>query len=114
MQLRKVGYKFSQIGGAFLIHYPHSASKARRDWNKLSDKLDQLRETDDEKRSPNKALKEAAHIIDVEKFHRVHSDKLSLDFKKWLNENVDDESRTPLCENMGNDDHLLWVLQTNA
>ena len=114
MQLRKVGYKFSQIGGAFLIHYPHSASKARREWNKLSDKLDELRETDDKQRSPNEALKEAAHIIEVENFQRVHADMLFLDFKKWLNETVDDESRTPLCENMDNDDHLLWVLQTNA
>jgi len=36
MQLRKVGYKFSQIGGAFLVHYPHSSSKARREWNKVA------------------------------------------------------------------------------
>jgi hypothetical protein len=114
MQLCKVGYKFSQIGGAFLIHYPHDFSKACQDWNKLSDELDELRETDGKKRSPNEALKEAAHIIDVENFYRAHIDKLILDFKKWLNENVDNESRTPRCENMDNDDHLLWVLQTNA
>jgi hypothetical protein len=35
-------------------------------------------------------------------------------FKKWLNENVDDESRTPMCANVDNDDYSLWVYQTNA
>jgi hypothetical protein len=111
MQLRKVGYKFSQIGGAFLVHYPHSSSKARREWNKLAD---EARAADGGKRLPSETLKEAAHTLDLEKFHRAHIDKLFLVFKKWLNENVDDESRTPMCANVDNDDYSLWVYQTNA
>lgn len=107
MQLRKVGYKFSQIGGAFLVHYPHSSSKARREWNKVA-------AADGGKRLPSETLKEAAHKLDLGKFHRARMDKLFLDFKKWLNENVDDESITPMCANVDNDDFSLLVYQTNA
>jgi hypothetical protein len=111
MQLRKVGYKFSQIGGAFLVHYPHSSSKARREWSKLSDGS---RAANGGKTIPSDAPEEAAHKLDLGKFHRARIDKLFLDFKQWLNENVDDESRTPMCANVDNDDNLLWVHQTNA
>ncbi len=111
MQLRKVGYKFSQIGGAFLVHYPHSFSKARQEWNKLAD---ELRAANGKKMLPSEALKEAAQKLDLGKFQRARMDKLFLDFKKWLDENVDDESKTPMCANVDNDDFSLLVYQTNA
>lgn len=31
-----MGYLFSQIGGAFLVHYPHPESDARKLWMKKS------------------------------------------------------------------------------
>ncbi len=55
MQLCKVGYKFSQIGGVFLVDYPHSSSKACQEWNKLSD---ESRAADGKKRRPSEALNE--------------------------------------------------------
>ena len=97
MQLCKVGYKFSQIGGAFLVHYPHSPSKALREWNKVA-------AADGGKRLPSETLKEAAHTLDLGNFHRFRIEKLFLDFNGWLNENVDDESKTPMCANVDNDD----------
>ena len=111
MQLRKVGYKFSQIGGAFLVHKSYSSSKARGEWNKLAD---ESRAADGGKRLPSETHKEAAHTLDLGKFHRARIYKLFLVFKKWLNENVDDESRTPMCANVNNDDYSLWVYITNA
>ena len=32
-----------------------------------------------------------------------------LDYKDWLNDNVQDESRVPMCQNSLNDDIRLWV-----
>jgi hypothetical protein len=111
MHLRKVGYKFSRIGGAFFIHFPHFHSKARDEWSKL---LYEVKTTDDDQRPPIEIFKKAAHKVDLQKFSRARTDKLFLDFKKWLNENVDDKSRTPMCANMNNDDYSLLVHQTNG
>lgn len=36
MQLRRSGYIFSQIGGAFLVHYPHRESASKKLWAKKS------------------------------------------------------------------------------
>ncbi len=112
MHLRKVGYIFSQIGGAFFIHYPHSQSKARIEWSKLSDELKNV--TKDDQRPQSEFLKEVAHKVDLQIFSRARTDKKFLDFKKWLNENVNDKSRTPMCANVDNDDHSVWVHQTNG
>jgi hypothetical protein len=84
MQLRRVGYKFLQIGGAFLIHYPHSASKSRLEW-------------------------ERADNIDWGQRKRARVDALFLDFKKWLYVKVEDRLRTPMCKDAQNDDYSLWV-----
>jgi hypothetical protein len=106
MQLRRVGYKFSQIGGAFLVHYPHLDSKAREEWNKRPEDL----------AIPAKVAAKAAGKVlkhsdktDLSQFKRARIDALFLDFKRWLNENVQDESRTPKCPNAQNDDYSLWV-----
>lgn len=34
MHLRRVGYRFSQVGGAFLVHYPHRESHSKKVWAK--------------------------------------------------------------------------------
>lgn len=33
MHLRRAGYAFSQVGGAFVTHYPHADSKSKKLWN---------------------------------------------------------------------------------
>ncbi len=106
MQLRRVGYKFSQIGGAFLVHYPHLDSKAREEWNKKPEDLPETAKV--AAKAAGKVLHHADKI-DLSQFKRARVDALFLDFKRWLNENVQDESRTPKCPNAQNDDYSLWV-----
>lgn len=115
MQLRRVGYKFSQVGGAFLVHYPHLDSKSRLEWNK--------RPIDDASASasggggggggrvgaPVAYNEETADKFDWGKFKRARVDALFYDFKRWLEENVPDDSRVPKCEDALNDDYSLWV-----
>jgi hypothetical protein len=36
MHLRCAGYVFSQVGGAFLVHYPHRESNSKKLWAKKS------------------------------------------------------------------------------
>jgi hypothetical protein len=106
MQLRRAGYKFSQIGGAFLVHYPHLDSKAREEWNKSPENLAIPAKV--AAKAAGKVLKHPDKI-DLSQFKRARVDALFLDFKRWLNENVQDESRTPKCPNAQNDDYSLWV-----
>ena len=101
MQLRKTGYRFSQLGGAFLVHYPHLDSKSREEWNKKPDELWE---------KPLGALDgESKEKIDWGSFKRARVDALFLDFRKWLEENVEDKSRVPMCKDAQNDDFRLWV-----
>lgn len=98
MHLRRSGYLFSQLGGAFLVHYPHLDSKARLEWN----------------RKPKAMEKHGASAADLSKidlstFKRARVDALFLDFKEWLDGTVEDESRVSLCEDTLNDDVRLWV-----
>jgi hypothetical protein len=106
MQLRRVGYKFSQIGGAFLVHYPHLDSKAREEWNKRPEVLTKSAKV--AAKAANEVLKHA-NKVDLTQFKRARVDALFLDFKRWLNENVQDSHRTPKCPNAQNDDYSLWV-----
>ena len=39
MQLIRSGYGLAQIGGAFVIHYPHLDSKSRMHWNEAPAEL---------------------------------------------------------------------------
>lgn len=103
MQLRRVGYKFTQIGGAFLVHYPHLDSTSRLEWNK---KPELLSDTD---KAAREVLEENVDEVDLGKFKRARVDALFLDFKEWLNDNVQDEARTPKCVDALNDDYSLWV-----
>mmetsp|Transcript_13691 Transcript_13691/g.33135 ORF Transcript_13691/g.33135 Transcript_13691/m.33135 type:complete len:636 (-) Transcript_13691:918-2825(-) len=107
MQLRRAGYLFSQLGGAFLVHYPHLDSKARLEWNKKPRAMEkyhksavELRETEGETE---------AEKIDWASFKRARVDALFLDFKEWLDGTVEDESRVPMCADALNDDMRLWV-----
>jgi hypothetical protein len=82
-------------------------SKSRLEWNK---KPNVLRK---EKQVTNEVLEQHADEIDLSRFKRARVDALFLDFKRWLYENVEDESRTPKCRNAQNDDLTLWVHPSN-
>mmetsp|Transcript_21534 Transcript_21534/g.46829 ORF Transcript_21534/g.46829 Transcript_21534/m.46829 type:complete len:689 (-) Transcript_21534:1025-3091(-) len=101
MQLRRAGYLFSQLGGAFLVHYPHLDSKARLEWNKKPKAM--------ESKTASELLEAEAGDIDWGSFKRARVDALFLDFKEWLDGTVEDESRIPMCVDALNDDLRLWV-----
>lgn len=103
MQLRRAGYLFSQLGGAFLVHYPHLDSNSRLEWNKQPKEMK-------ERRAPaSDVVKNTAEDVDWQSFKRARIDALFLDFKEWLAENVEDDARVPKCDDAANDDKHLWV-----
>ncbi len=103
MQLRRAGYLFSQLGGAFLVHYPHLDSNSRLEWNKQPKEMK-------ERRAPaSDVVKNTAEDVNWQSFKRARIDALFLDFKEWLVENVADDARVPKCDDAANDDKLLWV-----
>ncbi|KAL7528737.1 hypothetical protein ACHAXR_002604, partial [Thalassiosira sp. AJA248-18] len=101
MQLRRAGYLFTQLGGAFHVHYPHLDSKAREEWNMKPDAM--------LTHSASELLQKEDSKIDWGSFKRARVDALFLDFKEWLDGTVENESRTPMCEDALNDDVRLWV-----
>ena len=36
MQVRRKGYLFAQVGGTFVVHYPHADSQSKKLWNNKS------------------------------------------------------------------------------
>jgi hypothetical protein len=105
MQLRRVGYLFTQVGGAFLVHYPHLDSDSRLEWNKQPKEMKQHSEP------ASDVVKNTAEEVNWQSFKRARVDALFLDFKEWLVENVEDEARVQKCDDAANDDVQLWVHQ---
>ncbi len=105
MQLRRSGYQFSQLGEAFLVHYPHLDSKSRLEWNKKPKELQRVDST-----SVVDVLEsDKGNNIDLLSYKRARVDALFLDYKDWLHDNVRDKERVPMCDNALNDDVRLWV-----
>lgn len=74
------------------------------EWNKKPDIL--LKKS---RQVASDVLEQHADEIDLSNFKRARVDALFLDFKRWLYENVEDDSRTPMCRDAQNDDITLWV-----
>jgi hypothetical protein len=74
------------------------------EWNKKPDIL--LKKS---RQVASDVLEQHADEIDLSHFKRARVDALFLDFKRWLYENVVDDSRTPMCRDAQNDDVTLWV-----
>eukprot|EP00986_Skeletonema_menzelii_P016279 scaffold14150_cov118-Skeletonema_menzelii.AAC.2 len=110
MQLRRSGYQFSQLGEAFLVHYPHLDSQSRLEWNK---KPKELQKVDSILVGDVLESKEGSNI-DLLSYKRARVDSLFLDYKDWLRDNVTDSARVPMCENALNDDVRLWVHRDTA
>jgi len=77
MQLRRAGYKFTQIGGVFVVHYPHLDSRSKIVWNKKLSKK------------------------------RIQNDEIFIKFRSWLRKNIKNKSRTKLCVYRYDDDFKL-------
>ena len=100
MQLRMAGYVFSQIGGVFLVHYPHLNSPSRNEWDKKPKGLGHGPAGEAAKKNKN---------IDWGAFKRAQVDALFVDFKEWLDGTLEEEARVPMCQDALNDDIRLWV-----
>ena len=96
MQLRRMGWKFEQIGESFIVHYPHLDSKARMHWNGGKNGVQLQRP-------------KASMHVDWLAFKRGQIDHTFADFRKWLHRNVADESVVPMCSDALNDDVRLWI-----
>ena len=101
MQLRRAGYLFSQLGGVFLVHYPHLPSKARAEWEKKPRASKRNRPAGD--------LPKEHKGNDWETNKRICVDVMFLDFKEWMDGTVEDKSRVPMSEDALNNNMRPWV-----
>ena len=88
MQLIKSDYIFSQVGGAYLLHYPHLDSASRQVWN---------------------GPKTDSPITIKLQTKRANIDKLFVQFKDWLDNTIENQQRLEACEDAQDDDSKLWV-----
>jgi hypothetical protein len=125
MQLRRAAYLFSQIGDAFLVHYPRenhivevndksdNASDPKADESEAyhgtynsqtNDKTNNFEAGNssdnlDDDRSDVNTKKPSRKLLQIsEMMMRAPVDTLFLDFYQWLNVVVKDKSRVPLCK----------------
>lgn len=108
MQLIRSGYTLSQIGGMYLVHYPHLDSASRQHWNEAPDELLVSKKKDSREMSQLRKPK-ASDDVNFQNYKRGQVDGLFVEFRRWLQENVPDESKISLCEDHQDDDSKLWV-----
>ena len=94
MQLRRAGYRLRQLGGSFLVHYPHLDSPARMHWNGGKHGAP-VRKPHDESALAN--------------FKRGQIDHAFVEFRAWLDRTVPDDTAVPKCEDALDDDQRLWI-----
>jgi len=94
MQLRRSGYRLRQLGGSFLVHYPHLDSPARMHWNGGKHGAP-VRKPHDESALAN--------------FKRGQIDHAFVEFRAWLDRTVPDDTAVPKCADALDDDQRLWI-----
>jgi hypothetical protein len=110
MQLIRSGYILSQVGGAFVVHYPHLDSESRQHWNEAPDQLKVFKENDKEHLSPQvRKPNETETYLDFTSYKRGQVDQLFVKYRRWLQEQVPDERKINLCKDHQDDDSKLWV-----
>jgi hypothetical protein len=111
MQLTRMGYRLSQVGGVFLVHYPHLDSKSRMTWNEAPKEL--IDTTDKGQKRIRRPPKKEAGSIDFDNFKRGQVDKTFAEFRKWLQANIPDQRRLEKCNDATDDDARLWIQRPN-
>jgi hypothetical protein len=117
MHLRRSGYDFAQVGGAFVCHYPHFRSKAKLSWDFIPDlNVTDILAVSAEARKAAKQnrfnvveKKDMIKGVDWAQTKRGKGDLLYLDYRKWLYDTVPDEARLKMCDETYTDDNKLWV-----
>ncbi len=109
MQVVASGFLFSQVAGAYLIHYPHAISHSRRDWNKAPKELVEGNSKDNKNYSVRR-VKPSDGNLGFENYHRGRVDEFYIQFKEWLHESIPDtQARIEMCEDAQDDDSKLWI-----
>ena len=111
MQLRREGYIFSQLGGAFVVHYPHLDSVSRMEWNQGPTDLQPIKGPDGKmyKKRPS----DVKHA-DWASYKRGRVDAAFIAFRKWMLSEIDDTARVQMCEGRNDDDSRLWIDRSHA
>lgn len=101
LHLRRAGWKLTQLGGSFVVHYPHTPSEARVAWDggPKSSRRSQKRH------NPHRVIA----LPNAEELARFATDQRFVQFKHWLSEQVPDRMRLPACDSADNDDSRLWL-----
>jgi hypothetical protein len=109
MQLRRMGYRLRQVGGIFLVHYPHLDSQSRMAWDEAPQEL-VVTVADGRKRIRRPKMEETASI-DFQNFKRGQVvDKTFAEFRNWLQANIPDhQQRLEKCVDATDDDARLWI-----
>ena len=106
MQLRREGYIFSQLGGAFVVHYPHLDSASRMEWNQGPKDLQPAKGADGKMYKKRPVDVKSA---DWASYKRGRVDAAFIAFRKWMLSEIDDAARVPMCEGRQDDDSRLWI-----
>ena len=118
MQLIQSGYILSQVGGAFVVHYPHLDSPARAKWNQAPDVLVVEQPPTKNKKKTNiipqqqiRRPKKSDGNLHLATYKRGQVDQLFVAFRKWLETTTTNGSgpRLKLCHKAQDDDSKLWI-----
>lgn len=129
LQVVASGFVFAQVGGAYLVHYPHAISKSRQHWNEAPPELQLVAERSSSSGGSNSnsnskvvatATKTDTYKVrrpqksdgdpGFQNFHRGTIDNLYVLFKEWLADSISSqEARLTMCEDFQDDDNNLWI-----
>jgi hypothetical protein len=99
LHLLRLGYNFQQVGGVFVVHFPHEESKSKQVWKRHPKALKNWYD--------NPATKNVtANLLD---FKRGEVDRYFIEFRRWLEQEIPDETKLGRCENWADQDHRLWI-----
>ena len=102
LQLRQAGYTFSQVGGVFVVHFPHEESSSKRIWKQHPSQLEKWWYKPQDYNISKQQLSQ--------NYHRGQMDSYLIQFRNWLEETYDSsEMKTGRCDNWINEDHRLWT-----
>jgi hypothetical protein len=109
MQTMASGYVLSQVGGAFLVHYPHLDSNSRQHWNQAPKQLQQGQP--DRKGEFNiRRPKKTDGDLHFAEYKRGQVDQLYVEFRDWLAATIPaSKRRLQFCDSAQDDDGKLWL-----
>jgi hypothetical protein len=103
--LRRAGYLFQQLGQAFVVHYPHEKSTAKRAWMEYTTvDLNDNPFHNNNNNDPNNMNRTDA----LANLKRVQMDEIFVQFRNWLSALPTPGVRTPRCDQWNESDQGLW------